>query len=126
MWGRGWMSTPAAVSLSDLVPLMYRARWLQCVLSGEVTSREEDAGFAGRESGSLAAAPGGRYRAEGGDEDGDRDLMICDGPTGMVPFGQLLIPSGLLAGYELAGDGRGGSATRRTGPRPSARPSASH
>ncbi len=100
------MSTPAAVSLSDLVPLMYRARWLQCVLSGEVTSREEGAGFAGRESGSLAAAPGGRYRAEVVDEDGDRDLMICDGLTGVVPFGELLIPSRLLADYELAVDGR--------------------
>src|SRR5260221_9382675 len=127
------MSTPSAVPLSDLVPLMYRARWLQCVLSGEVTSREEGAGFAGRESGSLLAAPGGRYRAEVVDEDGDRDLMICDGLTGVVPFGELLIPSRLLADYELAVDGRAGHlgrtgdvvrAVRRGGPLRPGRPAA--
>src|SRR5258708_36620264 len=101
MWGRGWMSTPAAVSLSDLVPLMYRARWLQCVLSGEGTSREEGAGFAGRESGSLAAAPGGRHRAGVGDEGGGRDLVICDGLTGVVPFGEVRIPARRHSDYEL-------------------------
>jgi hypothetical protein len=56
------MPGPDVVSLSDLVPLMYRARWLRSFLSGEVTSREESPAGAGWETGSLLAAPGGRYR----------------------------------------------------------------
>lgn len=96
------MNGPAEISLSELVPLMYRARWLRFFLSGQVSSREESPDGAGWDSGSMLAAPGGRCRAETVDEDGDRDLVICDGRTGMVPFGELLIPSRLLAGYDLA------------------------
>src|SRR5258706_7104286 len=103
----GWMHGPDVVSLSSLVPLMYRARWLRSFLSGEVTRREESPDGAGWETGSLLAAPGGRYRAETVDEDGDRDLVICDGRTGGVPFGELLIPSWLLAAYDLAVAGPG-------------------
>ena len=58
------MSGPAVVSLGELVPLMYRARWLRFFVSGQVTSREESPDGAGWESGSLHAAPGGRYRAD--------------------------------------------------------------
>jgi hypothetical protein len=47
------------VSLSNLVPLMYRARWLRFFLSGEVTSREQSQDGAGWVTGSLLAAPGG-------------------------------------------------------------------
>jgi hypothetical protein len=100
------------VSLSNLVPLMYRARWLRSFLSGEVTSREQSQDGARWVTGSLLAAPGGRYRAETVDEEGDRDLVICDGRTGWVPFGELLIPSRLLVGYDLAVDGRVGHAGR--------------
>jgi len=60
-------------------------------------------GFDGHDelSGSLLAAPGGRYRADLVDEDGDRELLICDGrPVGM-PFPELLSPSWLLADFEL-------------------------
>ncbi len=106
------MHGPDVVSLSNLVPLMYRARWLRSFLSGEVTSREESPDGAGWETGSLLAAPGGRYRAETVDEDGDRDLVICDGRTGGVPFGELLIPSWLLAAYDLAVAGRVGHVGR--------------
>ncbi|HUZ56777.1 MAG TPA: hypothetical protein VMU94_30165 [Streptosporangiaceae bacterium] len=95
------MGGRAVVSLSELVPLMYRARWLRFFVSGEVTSREESPEGAGWESGSLHAAPGGRYRADTVDDDGDRDLVICDGRAAMVPFGELLVPSRLLAGYDL-------------------------
>src|SRR5258706_11675029 len=102
------MSGPAVVSLGELVPLMYRARWLRFFVSGQVTSREESPDGAGWESGSLHAAPGGRYRGDGGDEDGDRELVICDGRTGMVPFGELLMPSLLLAAYDLAVTGEAG------------------
>ena len=102
------MSGPAVVSLGELVPLMYRARWLRSFVSGQVTSREESPDGAGWESGSLHAAPGGRYRADVVDEDGDRELVICDGRTGMVPFGELLIPSLLLAAYDLAVTGEAG------------------
>ncbi len=100
------MSGPAVVSLGELVPLMYRARWLRSFLSGQVSSREESPDGAGWESGSLHAAPGGRYRAETVDEDGDRELVICDGRTAMVPFGELLMPSLLLAPRSPESPGR--------------------
>jgi len=51
------MHGPDVVSLSNLVPLMYRARWLRSFLSGEVTSREESPDSAGWETGSLLARP---------------------------------------------------------------------
>jgi hypothetical protein len=102
------MSGPALVALGELVPLMYRARWLRFFVSGQVINREESPHGAGWESGSLHAAPGGRYRADVVDEDGDRELVICDGRTAMVPFGELLIPSRLLVGYDLAVTGEAG------------------
>ena len=66
--------------MSDLAPLLYRARWLQFSLSGEVRSRRKRVGFDGHDelSGSLLAAPGGRYRADLVDEDGDRELLMED------------------------------------------------
>ena len=97
------MMKPAEAAISDLVPLLYRARWLRCSLSGEVRSRRKRSGDGGHDelTGSLLAAPGGRYRADLIDEEGDRELTICEGQTGAIPFAQLLIPSWLLAGFDL-------------------------
>jgi hypothetical protein len=82
--------------ISDLVPLLYRARRIQFSLSGEVRSRRAVGGPDGDEelSGSLLAAPGGRYRAELVDEDGEAELAICDGQSGGMPFPGLLIRRG--------------------------------
>lgn len=82
-------------------PLLYRARWIRAPLSGEVRSRRERAGSGGpaeQLSGSLRAAPGGRYRADLVDEDGE---TVCDGESGGMPFPELLCPSWLLAGFDL-------------------------
>ena len=94
---------PAESSISGLVPLLYRARWLRFSLSGEVRSRRQRHGDGGHDelSGGLLAAPGGRYRADLVDEDGEHELMICDGPPGVIPFAELLIPSWLLADFDL-------------------------
>ena len=56
----------AESSISDLVPLLYRARWLRFSLSGEVRSRRKRGGDGGHDelSGSVLAAPGGLYRAD--------------------------------------------------------------
>ena len=68
-------------AISDLVPLLYRARWLQSSLSGDVRSRRKRGGDNGHDqlTGSLLAAPGGRYRADLIDEDGEPELRISDG-----------------------------------------------
>ena len=97
------MMKSAESTISDLVPLLYRARWLRFSLSGEARSRRKRGGDGGHDelSGSLLAAPGGRYRADLIDEDGERELMICDGQTGAIPFPDLLIPSWLLADFDL-------------------------
>ncbi len=97
------MMTSAENALSDLVPLLYRARWLRSSLSGEVRSRRKRGGDDGHDelSGSLLAGPGGRYRADLTDEDGDRELRISDGQPDGIPFRELLIPSWLLAGFDL-------------------------
>jgi|SRR5450755_183419 len=89
--------------VSDLVPLLYRARWIRFSVSGEVRRHRERGGFDGHEelSGSLLAAPDGRYRVDLVDEDGDRQLMIYDGTSGGVPFRELLSPSWLLAEFDL-------------------------
>lgn len=93
----------AESTISDLVPLLYRTRWLRFSLSGEVRSRRRRGGDGGHDelSGSLLAARGGLCRADLVDEDGERELRICDGPQGSIPFADLLIPSWLLAGFDL-------------------------
>ena len=90
-------------AISGLVLLLYRARWLRSSLSGEVRSRRKRGGDGGYDErrGSLLAAPGGRYRADLTDEDGERELRISDGQSGSVPFAELLVPSWLLAGFDL-------------------------
>jgi outer membrane lipoprotein-sorting protein len=97
------MMSSAEITISDLVPLLYRARWLRFSLSGEVRSRHYRAGDGGHDelSGSLLAAPGGLYRADLVDEEGERELRICDGPQGSIPFADLLIPSWLLGDFDL-------------------------
>jgi hypothetical protein len=93
----------AESTISDLVPLLYRARWLRFSLSGEVRSRRKRGGDGGYDelSGSLRAAPGGLCRADLVDEDGERELRLCEGPQGSMPFADLLIPSWLLADFDL-------------------------
>ena len=97
------MMRSAEGTISDLVPLLYRARWLPFSLSGEVRSRRTRDGDGGHDelSGSLLAAPGGQYRADLVDEEGERELRICEGPQGSIPFADLLIPSRLLAHFDL-------------------------
>lgn len=97
------MMRSAESALSDLVPLLYRARWLRFSLAGEVRSRRRRGGDGGHDelSGSLLAAPGGRYRADLINEEGDRELRISDGQSGAGPFPELLIPSWLLADFDL-------------------------
>lgn len=97
------MMRSAKSTISDLVPLLYRARWLRFSLSGEVRSRRKRGGDGGYDelSGSLQAAPGGLYRADLIDEDGERELSICDEHSGSVPFPDLLIPSWLLGDFDL-------------------------
>ena len=55
------MMKSAENAISELAPLLYRARWLQSSLSGEVKSRAKRGGDDGYDelSGSLLAAPGG-------------------------------------------------------------------
>jgi hypothetical protein len=97
------MMRSAESTISDLVPLLYRARWLRFSLSGEVRSRRKRGGDGGHDelSGSLLASPGGLYRADLVDEEGEREQRICDGHPGSVPFAELLIPSWLLADFDL-------------------------
>jgi hypothetical protein len=65
------MTTPPQTAISDLVPLMYRARWARFGMSGEVRSRTAEAGSGGwEERESFEVAPDGRYRFEV--IDGDR------------------------------------------------------
>jgi hypothetical protein len=89
--------------ISDLVSLLYRARWIRVSLSGQVRSRRAGGGLDGVEelSGRLLAAPGGRYRADLVDEDGEADLEIFDGESGGMPFPELLDPAWLLADFDL-------------------------
>jgi hypothetical protein len=97
------MMRPAEAATSDLAPLLYRAHWIRFSISGEVRSRREQAGFDGHDevSGTLAAEPGGRYRADLADEDGERVLEIREWQSGTIPFPELLIPAWLLAEYDL-------------------------
>jgi outer membrane lipoprotein-sorting protein len=92
-------SQPTA--LRDLVRSMYRARWLPCVISGEVRTREENSGYAGEETGTLVAGPGQRFRADLVDEDGEHEVIEADGRIPDFSVGELLAPSWLLADYDL-------------------------
>lgn len=93
----------AILAISDLVPLLYRARWIRSSLAGEVSSRRKQAGSDEYHelTGELLAAPGGRYRADLVDEEGNRQLTIYDGRSGGIPFSELLSPSWLLAEFAL-------------------------
>jgi hypothetical protein len=101
------MSILPQAGISDLVPLMYRARRAWFTLSGEVRTRGSDSGSGTwQERGSLEVAPGGRYRAEVTDQDGDRELLSCDDAGGPVPFPDLMLPSLLLPDFDLRVTGR--------------------
>jgi hypothetical protein len=101
------MTIPPQATIGDLVPLMYRARWTWFSLSGEVRTRGSGSrSDTWQESGSIEIAPGSRYRAEVTDDDGERDLLACDGPGGSVPFASLMLPSLLLPDFDLRITGR--------------------
>lgn len=105
------MTNQPQATISDLVPLMYRARWASFALSGEVRTSESRAGSGAgsgtwEERGSLEVALDGRFRAEIVDANGDRDLLVgdvCDDP---VPFHDLMRPSLLLPEFDLRVTGR--------------------
>jgi outer membrane lipoprotein-sorting protein len=105
--------------IADFASLMYRPTWPSRSLSGSV-SRVQAEGHRGEVwslRGELRVAPGGRYRTDLVDEEGDRRLEICDGQSvwvvedgeagfsvpadGIVPFTDLLHPAWLLATYAL-------------------------
>ncbi len=101
------MSGPAVALLDELVPLIYRARWLRLFVSGQVTSREEGrAGSRTRRTG----VPGSRSQcraATGG--------PVAVRPAGPLPdgIGSVIDPAWLLAGYQLSTQGgRGRRAAR--------------
>jgi hypothetical protein len=79
--------------LARVVPLMYRPRWPELTLSGQVSSYDKAGPHfeAFERRGRLWLAPGGRYRADLADEDGDRSLDICDGQSLWVAMTALLV-----------------------------------
>jgi len=102
------MTTPPQTAISDLVPLMYRARWGRFGLSGEVRSRTADTGSgAWEERESFEVAPDGRYRFEVIDGEGDRELRTGDSAGGPVPLPELMVPAGrLLPDFDVQITGR--------------------
>ncbi len=104
------MSTPPHFTVSDLVPLMYRAHWAGSGYSGEVRTRESRSGSGAASGtweqwGSLEVDPDGQYRAEVTHPDGERDLLTGD-VGGPVPFAELTHPSLLLPDFDLRITGR--------------------
>jgi hypothetical protein len=110
--------------LTQLAMLMYRPRWPGLTVSGQVRSYCETSPHdsAAERSGRLRLAPGGRYRSDLVDEDGERTLDISDGRSAwlvqdgeayradaadaVVPFTELLNPAWVLAAYQLEITGR--------------------
>jgi outer membrane lipoprotein-sorting protein len=109
------------VSLDEIVPLIYRASQDELSLSARVTQRMTSTDANTRHSkycGTIQVAPGGRYRVELIDEDGDLHTTLSDGnewweiidgkarrltiPATNAPFAELLVPGWLLAGYSIA------------------------
>lgn len=107
-------TVPAA---SALVALMYRPLWPGFALSGSVASHCDRRGRAARREGTLWLAPGGRFRAEFTDDEGDSIVEVCDGESAWIgrdgeldamgasaapiPFAELLNPAWVLAAYQL-------------------------
>src|SRR5215470_9622735 len=101
------MSKPPEAMIGHLVPLLYRTHWVRFGMSGEIRTRTADAGSGPwEERGSLEVAPGGRYRADVTDAEGDRELMVGDGTDGTAPFPNLMSPSWLLPDFDLQITGR--------------------
>jgi outer membrane lipoprotein-sorting protein len=109
------------VSLDEIVPLIYRASQDELSLSARVTRRMTSTGANNRHieyRGTIEVAPGGRYRVELIDEDGDLHTTLSDGnawweiiggrarrltiSAANAPFAELLVPEWLLAGYSIA------------------------
>jgi len=104
---RRW-ATPPQIAIGDLVPLLYRARWVRFGLSGEVESRTADGSGAWQERASLEIAPDGRYRVEVVDGEGDRELLAGEWAGGPAPFPDLMFPSWrLLPGFDVQITGHG-------------------
>jgi hypothetical protein len=102
------MTTSPRTAISDLVPLLYRARWVRFGMSGEVRSRAGDAGSVGWEEREVfEVAPDGRYRFEVIDGEGDREVRAGDSAGGPVPLPELMFPAGrLLPDFDLQITGR--------------------
>jgi hypothetical protein len=97
------MNTPPQISMSDLVPLMYKARWVRFALSGELRARTTESGSrVWEDHESFEVTPDGRYRSEVTDGEGDHVVDAGESEVGYMPLPELMIPAeGLLYGFEL-------------------------
>ncbi|MDR2984940.1 MAG: hypothetical protein LBV34_08870 [Nocardiopsaceae bacterium] len=94
------MNTPEELTISDLVPLMYRSRRARFGLSGEIVSRTTESGpnvWEDRES--FEVAPDGRYRSEVIDAEGDREVQ-----EGVVSGSYRPVPSLMVRAFRLVPD----------------------
>jgi hypothetical protein len=97
------MTTPPQIAISDLVPLIYRARWARFGLSGDVRTMTAESGsqvWEEREEFELALD--GRYRSEVVDGEGDREVQTGESAAGPVPLPSLMIDAAqLLPTFDL-------------------------
>ncbi|HEX2323381.1 MAG TPA: hypothetical protein VHJ18_30785 [Streptosporangiaceae bacterium] len=87
------MITPPKVSMSDLVPLIYRSPWVRFGLSGELRSRTTESGSrVWEEREVFEVAPDGRYRSEVTDAEGDH-VVEAGESEGYMRLPELLVPA---------------------------------
>jgi hypothetical protein len=87
------MNTPPKVSMSDLVPLIYRSPCVRFGLSGELRSRTTESGSrVWEEREVFEVAPDGRYRSEVTDAEGDHVVETGES-EGYMRLPELLVPA---------------------------------
>jgi hypothetical protein len=118
--GRDRMFNVVEMTAAELAPLMFRPLWSRFTVSGQVRRQSMDAGPDGplEMGGLLNLAPGGRYRADLTDEDGEPLLAISNGQSSWIirgdliqvvdeeaalelPFDELFRPAWLLADFDI-------------------------
>lgn len=117
-------------SLDELIPLLYRARWCDLSVSARIFQRTSkpqerlrsnglrDSEGLSEYRGRIRLAPGGRYRVDLTDQDGDDYVAGCDGQVSWkivggvaerlspiesapIPFKNLLVPNWLVARFAI-------------------------